>query len=181
MSNLPGGMYRRDPSSGKFIFGLPIFPASKIPLIDISKDTGTFIKAILLNREKSLGKEYYGAVDYYTPERIVNEFKEVFPEDGEGSKFQTIPDEDYKKVLEGFGMSGKVQEELLENMKLLGDEFGYYDGADLTESHEVGLDITMRRGDREGRNADVIGQFIGEPLVGWKEFIKNAPAFKGLK
>ena len=78
---------------GKYVLGLPVAADAQIPLVDIEKDTGKFVKAILMNRDEALGKEYLGATDYYTPQQAVDEFTKAFPEDGKGvrsSKFRMI-------------------------------------------------------------------------------------------
>lgn len=94
------------------------------------------MKAILLNREKVLGKRIYGATKYYTLSEILNDFKEQFPVAGEGAENVELPHDVYKGILGGFGMNGEAQEELLQNMRLL-NEFGYYGGESLEESQSV--------------------------------------------
>ncbi len=139
MSNIPGGMMRQDPS-GKWTFALPIpGDTSAIPLVDIAEDTGKFVKAILMNRDSTLGKNIYGAVDYYSPDRMVEEFKKVYPEAGATASFAQLPPDVFKGILGKSGMPEQAQEELLENMLLLGKDFGYYGGASLTESHKVSV------------------------------------------
>ena len=127
----------RKGDNGKYILGLPVASDAQMPLIDIEKDTGKFVKAILMNREEALGKEYLGATDYYTPQQVVDEFTKQFPEDGKGASFFEVPDDMYKGILGSMGMPPKIQEELLQNMKLLGKEYGYYAGADLKPSQKV--------------------------------------------
>ena len=136
MSNIPGAGLRKG-DNGKYVFALPVASDAQIPLINIESDTGKFVKAILMNRDEALGKEYYGAVRYYTPQEVVDDFIKVFPEDGKGASFYQLPDEKYKAMLGSMGMPDKIQEELLQNMKLLGKEYGYYAGADLKDSQRV--------------------------------------------
>lgn len=100
------------------------------------EDTGKFVKGILLNREKVLGKRIYGATKYYTLTEILNEFKEQFPVAGEGADNVELPHDVYKGILGSVGLSDEAQEELLQNMRLL-NEFGYYGGGSLDESHSV--------------------------------------------
>lgn len=68
---------------------------------------------------------------------MVDDFTKVFPTDGQGASFQTLPDGVYKGILGSAGMSEKIQEELLENMRLLEKEYGYYSGTDLKPSQKV--------------------------------------------
>lgn len=140
MANLPGQMLRQDPDSHTWTLGLPIPTTSPIPLFATQPDTGKFVKAILLNREKTLGKRIYGATAYYTPEEIVNEFKEAYPEAGKGAKAVEIPHEAFKKGMAHTGAPEFVQEEMLQNMRMM-PEYGYYGGAKLDESHSVRVPV----------------------------------------
>lgn len=81
--------------------------------------------AAIRNRETLLGKRILAAVDYYTPQRLVEEFTQVT---GHPAKFVRTPDEQFLSYL-----PPNVGPELLENHQLL-DSPGYYAGADLAES-----------------------------------------------
>jgi uncharacterized protein YbjT (DUF2867 family) len=63
MENIPGQSLNN--MQGKYNFALPIATDSPIPLFDTARDTGKFIKGILLHRGQTLGKRIYGATDYY--------------------------------------------------------------------------------------------------------------------
>ncbi len=136
MSNLPGGNFRQLPPNNDWTLALPIPSSAPIPLLNTAEDVGKFVKGILLNREKVLGKRIYGATDYYTIDEIVKEFKEQFPEAGKAAKAIELPHQAFKDILGSAGMPPDIQEELLQNMRLL-SEFGYYGGASLDESHSV--------------------------------------------
>jgi hypothetical protein len=140
MSNLPGGMFRQLPPNNDWTLGLPIPTSSPVPLLDTADDTGKFVKGMLLNREKVLGKRIYGATDYYTLDEIVKEFRELYPEAGKNAKAVQLPHEVFKGALAQSGMPEENQEELLQNMRLM-NEFGYYGGAKLNESHSVGFPL----------------------------------------
>ncbi|KAK4686160.1 hypothetical protein P7C73_g3972, partial [Tremellales sp. Uapishka_1] len=159
MSNLPGGSIRKDDKSGKFVLSLPVKEDAQLPLIDAETATGSFVKAILMNKEATLGKDIYGADAYYTPQQVVDGFVKAFPEDGKGATFQTTPDDVFIQIMTGMKMPQHVAEEMLQNMHLLNKEYGYYEGKDLKESHSI----------------------LTDPLVSWTEFVKKAPAFKDLK
>ncbi|WRT63446.1 uncharacterized protein IL334_000351 [Kwoniella shivajii] len=159
MSNIPGQALRKDDSTGKYVFQLPIQSDAKIPVIDIENDTGKFVKSILLNRDATIGKHIYGASAYLSPQDIVDGFVKAFSKDGQGASFKIQDDNEYKGVLAYFGMPEKVQVELLENMHLLNPEFGYYAGADLTESHSI----------------------LTDELTSWSDYVKASPAFKDLQ
>ena len=136
MSNIPGKSFAPNPDNGTYRFALPIPANSPIPLFDTGSDTGKFVKAILLNREKCLGKNVLGATDYYTPDQIVEQFKEVKPKAGHGATYAELPPEAFKGFLAKTGMPEPVQEEMLQNMQLM-PQFGYYGGASLKESQDV--------------------------------------------
>lgn len=157
-SNLPGGMIRKNDQTGKYILALPSKPDAQIPIIDIEADTGKFVKAILLDRESNLGKSIFAAENYYTPQQIIDGFKAAYPKAGEGMSYFEMPDDMFLRAMKGMGMPDHGAEEMLQNMKLLNPEYGYYGGASLDESKAI----------------------VKEPLTPWGEFVKNAPAFKDL-
>ncbi|CZT46953.1 uncharacterized protein RSE6_07468 [Rhynchosporium secalis] len=66
-----------------------------------------------------------GATDYYTADEIVKQFKEKFPEAGKTGKAAEVPHQKYKDILGDKGMPADIQEELLQNMRLI-PEIGYY-------------------------------------------------------
>lgn len=134
MSNFAGGMLRKGPDN-IWTLAVPIPGTSPMPLIDSDEDAGKYVKGILLNREKVLGKRIYASTDYYTVDEIVQQFKEQFPEDGKGAKAVELPHDVFIGIMTQMGR-GSAAQEMLENMRLF-NEFGYYGGADLKESHSV--------------------------------------------
>ncbi|KIM97928.1 hypothetical protein OIDMADRAFT_182281 [Oidiodendron maius Zn] len=158
MSNLPGGMFRQAPPNNAWTLAFPIPSNSPIPLYDTADDTGKFVKGILLNREKTIGKRIYGATDYYTIDQIVEQFKEQYPQAGKDAKSVELPHDIFKGIMTKARGSEEVAEEMLQNMRLM-SEFGYYGGADLTESHSILVD----------------------KLTTWKEFMAKSKAFADLK
>ncbi|KAL8939699.1 MAG: hypothetical protein Q9216_003213 [Gyalolechia sp. 2 TL-2023] len=157
MSNLPG-MSLRDMGEGKWALALPMPANSPIPLFDAEGDTGKFVKAMFLNEEKVLGKRIYGATAYYTPVEILDQFKELFPETGKQAAFSQLPGEVFKGIMASTGAPEPIQEEMLQNMRLM-PEFGYYGGDGLESSLAI----------------------LGEEPTAWKEYAKNHQAFAGLK
>ncbi len=136
MSNLPGGMFRQPPPNNDWTLALPIPASTPVPLLDTKEDTGKFVKGILLHREQTLGKRILGATNYYTLDEMVKEFKDLYPEAGKTAKTVELPHEVFKGILGKMGTPAEAQEELLQNMRLM-NEFGYYGGDSLKESHEV--------------------------------------------
>ena len=139
-SNLPNQQIIKTPNG--YIVPSPADADSKWPMFDAANDTGKFVKAIFLNKEKTLGRDIYGAEKYYTPVEVAQAFEEAFPVDGKGTQYVPVKGEDFVKTLKGYGMSDKIAEEMLENMYLLNKEYGYYAGADLKESLSVSLPVT---------------------------------------
>ncbi len=85
-------------------------------------------------------------------------FKKTFPEAGKTAKYAELPHDLYVKILTGVGMPEFAAVELLENMRLL-EEYGYYGGESLDETHKL----------------------VEDKLTTWEDFMKKAPAFKDLK
>ncbi|KFY88900.1 hypothetical protein V500_06051 [Pseudogymnoascus sp. VKM F-4518 (FW-2643)] len=156
-SNLPGQMFSKGPD-GNWAVNMPVPESSLVPIIDTKEDTGKFVKGILLNRDKTLGKRVLAAENYYTFVQIVEDFKELFPEAGKTARFNQISEDTYKGYLQSAGMSAVVAQELLENMRLL-NEFGYYGKESLDFSHSI----------------------VTDKLTTWKEHAKNTQAFASLK
>ena len=132
MSNLTTFM-RPAPPDNAYTLALPLPPTTKIPLFAAELDTGKFVKAIIKNREKLLGKRVYAATAEYTPNDYISAFKKAFPEAGKTARFVELSKEDYKGALAQGGMPEKAQEELAQNMMFM-DEFGYYGKEPLDES-----------------------------------------------
>ena len=136
-----------------YIFPVPSDADALIPMFDAANDTGKLVKAIFLNKEKTLGKEIYGAENYYTPVEIAKAFEETFPVDGKGTQYVPVKGEDFVNTLKGYGMSDKIAEEMLENMYLLNKEYGYYAGAELKESLSVRLPVIVSEFGADGRSS----------------------------
>lgn len=159
MSNIPGSMMRPLPPNNDWTLALPGSETAPFPLFD-TEDTGKWIKAIVLRRDEPgiLGKRVYAATTYATPLEIVAEFKKSFPEAGSTATFFSTPHEQFLQVLKETGLPDFAALEMLENMRLV-DEWGYYGGASLDESHSI----------------------LFDKLTTWEEHIKKAKAFADLK
>jgi hypothetical protein len=175
MSNLPGGALRQSPEDNAWTLALPLPGAAPMPLFDTANDAGKFVKGILLNREKVLGKRIYGATDYYTVDQIAEQFKEQYPEAGKTAKTVELPHAVFKGIMAKAGR-GEVAEELLQNMRLM-SEFGYYGGDDLKESHSV----SYYDPPPNVHNADFDIQILVDKLTTWKEFMAQSKVFADLK
>lgn len=107
---------------------LPFPTSTKMPLISVNKDTGAYVKHILLNRETFLGRQVSAAENEYTPTEIVSILKKA------GHVDISLPanytEEDFKKRLTTLGVPEFFQEDLVENIKWI-DEFGFFGGLKL--------------------------------------------------
>jgi NmrA-like family len=157
MSNIPGGMFRQLPPLNAWTFSLPIPVTSQIPLLDAVRDTGKFVKGMVLNKDKVLGKNVLGATSYVTCGEIVDTFKKLFPEAGKMAKYFELPHDLFRDMQKQRGMPDFVAEELLENMLLM-NEFGYYFGESLDWSHTL----------------------VTDHLTTWEEYAKSANAWAEL-
>ncbi|KAF8459658.1 hypothetical protein BDZ91DRAFT_742007 [Kalaharituber pfeilii] len=155
MSNMPGQQILPDPSTGVYTYALPV-PGDKagIPMFDV-RDTGKFIKGILLNREKTLGKRVLGATKYMSPNEVIEVFKKVKVETAKekGAQYNEVPADIYKAFL-----PPAIADEYTQNMVLLGT-YGYYGWESLDWSHSI----------------------VDEPLTTWEEFVATEPAWADLK
>ena len=99
-----------------YTIALPMPATTPIPWFDAADDTGKFVKGIVLNREKLLGKNVHAATAYNSPQDVVDIFKQVKPEAGKTAGFFQPDETTYKGYLASAGMPGFVQDELYENM-----------------------------------------------------------------
>jgi hypothetical protein len=146
MSNFTD-MSIRDMGDGKWGLALPTPADAPIPLFDAEDDTGKFVKAIFLNKDKLLGERIYGATDYYTPAQIMEEFKQSYPKVAEKASYTELPGDVYAGILGSMGLPERFQTEMLENHQLF-SVAGYYGGAKLDSSHAVSIPRGLRVTDR---------------------------------
>ncbi|KAK1759086.1 hypothetical protein QBC47DRAFT_315117 [Echria macrotheca] len=151
MPNIPGGLMRPDPSNnGAWTFSLPVPATASIPVFDPA-DTGKFVKAAVLHRDRLLGKRILGATAYMTPVEIVEGFKKVFPEAGRTATYKQLSEAEYMQTRTSTGTPENIARELLENMLLL-DEPGYYAGESLDDTYKL----------------------VEDKLTSWEDFAKNS-------
>ena len=165
-SNLPNQQIIKTPNG--YIVPSPADADSKWPMFDAANDTGKFVKAIFLNKEKTLGKDIYGAEKYYTPVEVAQAFEVAFPVDGKGTQYVPVKGEDFINTMKGNGMPDKIAEEMLENMYLLNKEYGYYAGADLKESLSVSLQVIVSEFGADDRSSR-------SPLLPWSSSSRRNP------
>lgn len=156
MANLPGGMIRQLPPNNDWTLALPVPEDAPFPVFDAGEDTGKWVKAIVLQRERLLGKQVYAATAYLTPLEIIAGFKKVFPGAGASASFFSTSHEQFLGALTGSGMPEFAAVEMLENMRLMA-EGGYFGGKDLS------LDI------------------LEDKPTTWEQHLRKSPATKDLQ
>lgn len=104
---------------GKWTFTALFSEKTPLPLFAAERDTGLFVKAILLNREKTLGKDILGATDYYTPLQIMEDFKKAKPEAGKKLTYNQLPFDVFRGMMDRQGLPKIGQDELLENVQFM--------------------------------------------------------------
>lgn len=125
MSNLETMLNPSSQAPHAYAFAMPMPPTTPIPCFDAAGDTGKFVKAMLMKRDKVLGKNVLAATDYYAAADVPKIFEQVKKEAGKGAQFVTIDKDTYKGFLTGAGMPDFAAQELYENMAFM-DEFGYF-------------------------------------------------------
>lgn len=110
---------------GKLGIFVPFGYNAPFPLFAPDIDTGIFIKGILLNREKTLGKQIYASTDYYTIKQVEEDLKSIFS-DKQTLQYVQTDEKTFKSTLAGYGMPDFVQEELYENMMFMWVHIPYF-------------------------------------------------------
>ena len=105
--------------SKAYKISLPVPSTTKWPLLSVNEDTGKYVKAILLNREKLLGKQICAAEEKYT----IGETIKVMNEGGMDIAFEQYSIEQYQKALAEKGLPDFFIEDMTENMSFV-EELG---------------------------------------------------------
>jgi len=122
-----------DPSAKSYKIALPVPRNVKYPLIDVNEDTGKYVKAILLNREKVLGKVFQGAVKQYPISEVVDIVKNV---GGLDVVFEQCSEEAYRSNLAAAGVPEFFRNDMVDTMRFL-SEYHYFDDVAVEEGHKV--------------------------------------------
>lgn len=120
-------------SSKSHKLSLPVPSNTKWPLISVVEDVGKYVKAILLNREKLLGKQICASEKDYTLEESVALMRE---KGGVDVTYEQVAEEDYRKAMGAKGLPEFFIDDMCENMKYV-SEFGFFGGQGLEIGHEV--------------------------------------------
>lgn len=106
---------------------------TKWPLISVNEDTGKIVKAILLNREKVLGKQFYGAVKEYKLGEIVQILKE---RGGLDVTYEQISEAEFMKEMEAKGFPEFFRNTMIETMRF-GTKYDFLAGVEYYANHQV--------------------------------------------
>ncbi|OTA98416.1 hypothetical protein M426DRAFT_112958 [Hypoxylon sp. CI-4A] len=155
MMGIPGQMFKGRGPGSQWTFALPIGPGTLLPVFH-PRDTGKYVKAIVLNADKLLGQRVLGARTYMTPQDIVDDFEEVFPVTSATARYLEVSEDTFHLILKSQGLPDFAITEVYESLKQM-EEFGYFGDASLHESHE----------------------FLEDSLTTWKEYAREAPTFEG--
>ena len=121
------------PGSKSYKISLPIPKTATVPLISVTEDVGKYVKSILLNREKVLGKQICAAEKYYGLDEIVNVLRE---DGGLDVVYEQCSEKEYREGLAAIGVPKFFQEDMAQNMKYI-SSYGMFGGMSLEEGHEV--------------------------------------------
>lgn len=119
---------------------------TKMPLIDVTSDTGKFVGAILQNPEAYSGKTVAAAGGVYSFQETVETMSRV---SGKKIAYMQVPEEQWKSHLPEF-----MQQEMAEMMMLFQD-YGYYGG----ETEDV-----VERGRQDVEGVTSFESFVTENL-----------------
>jgi hypothetical protein len=112
-------------------FPTPMSLTSQLPLIDPAADVGKYVKAILLNPEKTLSRVYNLGERYYS----IAEILEILKQNGVDVSLKVISQEDFKAGLVAKGAPEFFQEDLVQVISF-GVEFGFFEEG-IEGGHEV--------------------------------------------
>lgn len=109
----------RKGEDGTYTYNMPFKSTTKMPLIDVVSDTGSFVSAVLLNLDQTLNKRILGSCGNYEVGQIVRDFEQVT---GKKAVFNQITYDQFKSFL-----PPPLAVEITANFKLIEDP-GYYAG-----------------------------------------------------
>jgi hypothetical protein len=103
-----------------------------MPLISANKDTGKYVKEMLLHPKKVIGERIYTGEKYYTMDEAAEIIKKVGRLD---VSYEQCTDEAFRKSLADVGAPEFLQEDMSQNVKYI-QEYGFFQ-QDLEDSHKV--------------------------------------------
>lgn len=119
--------------SKEYKITFPIASTVKWPLLSVNEDTGKYVKAILLNRERLLGKQICAGEKNYSIDETIRVMNE---KGGIKVTLEQCSEDEYKKALEEKGLPDFFRDDMSENMQFVA-EFGFFSDSELDTGHEV--------------------------------------------
>ncbi len=114
---------------------MPAPTSTKIHLISAKKDVGKYVSSIILNRDQVLGKVILAGEREYTIQEIADILVKTGGIDVEAEE---IGDEQYRGLLQAFGMLEFVADDMSQNVKYI-QEYGFFGGKGVEQDHSVSL------------------------------------------
>lgn len=119
------------PKTYKLMAPMPI--ATRIPMICVKNDTGKYVKAILCNAEKYIGKTIIAGENEYSMQEVAAIVAKTAGLDVEAVE---ITDEQYRGALGAYGMPEFLVDDMAQMMQFI-KEYGFFGGATLDRDHSV--------------------------------------------
>jgi len=171
MNFIPLMIRPASPGSKSYKLVIPIPGTTKVPYISIASDAGKYIKAILLNRSATLGKQVLAAEGEYTGVETAQIMRE---KTGLDIEFEQASEEDYRAVLGSIGFPDWLQDDMCQTFQYF-SEFGYFGGQDFIKVQEV------RPFSESYSTCTYEVQILTEPLETFEEWVANSVELAALK
>ena len=162
------------PPSYGLILPKPANAKTTLPLIDPVIDLGKFVKAILLNPDKTLGRKINVAERYYTLEEIIAVLNGL----GINAIYQTVDQQVFKAGLASKGLPEFFQEGLTQVVQFV-EEYGFFGGEGIEEGHQVFFSPSLFVSWAKLMRFNPI-KLVIEPLSSLEESLKNSAEFAKL-
>ena len=127
------------PGSKSYKFSIPFPTSTKLSLISVNEDAGKYVKAILMNQEKVLGKQIAAAEQQYSPDDVVRIIREIA---GLDVIVERVTNEEYRKQLVALGIPDFFIDDMSDNVKYI-EEYGFFNAKDIKDGHEVSLSTLL--------------------------------------
>ncbi|KAE8449621.1 hypothetical protein EG329_007951 [Mollisiaceae sp. DMI_Dod_QoI] len=145
----------KSPGSKSYTLKVPMSTNNKYPLISVPNDVGKYVKSILLNREKLLGKQILAGERDYTFQETADILKNV---GGLDVIAEQVGEKEYRGILAANGFPEFLQDDMVSNMDYI-ENYGFFGGEDVKKDHDI----------------------LTEKLESFEEWVKNSPMIVAMK
>lgn len=155
-----------EPGSG-YTVSFPYPSSTRVPLFDPARDTGKFVAAILVHREKVLGRDIYGATAYYTLDKVLQVVQAKNPSKYKKLEYVEQSEEVFRAATGlNFGREphGDLISAIYEMQRWVAD-FGNFGGEDPEGQLQKGLEVLELAGQEDG----VLKLTTLDEYVSWSE------------